>query len=72
MICLPLPISEYLIYKFPEESNLSAEEVTQKRHKELLKNNQTYAFFNKRVEAPVEYLLNLAEERLPLAKEKKC
>ena len=47
MICLPLPISEYLIYKFPEESHLSAEEVSQKRHKELLKNNQAYAFFYK-------------------------
>ena len=47
MICLPLSISEYLIYKFPEESHLSAEKVAQKRHEELLKNNQAYAFFYK-------------------------
>ena len=40
-------ISEYLIYKFPEESHLSAEKVAQKRHKELLKNNQAYVFFYK-------------------------
>lgn len=38
-------MSEYLIYKFSEESHLSAEKVAQKRHKELLKNNQAYAFF---------------------------
>ena len=40
-------MSEYLIYKFPEESHLSAEKVSQKRHEELLKNNQAYAFFYK-------------------------
>ena len=40
-------MSEYLIYKFPEESHLSAEKVAQKRHEELLKNNQAYAFFHK-------------------------
>ena len=40
-------MSEYLIYKFPEESHLSAEEVYQKKHEELLKNNQAYAFFYK-------------------------
>ena len=40
-------ISEYLIYKFPEESRLSAEKVAQKRHEELLKNNQAYVFFYK-------------------------
>ena len=40
-------MSEYLIYKFPEESHLSAEKVAQKRHEELLKNNQAYAFFYK-------------------------
>ena len=39
--------SEYLIYKFPEESHLSVEKVAQKRHEELLKNNQAYAFFHK-------------------------
>jgi hypothetical protein len=55
MICLPLPISEYLIYKFPEESHLSAEEVAQKRHKELLKRNQTYAFFHKWAEDLLKY-----------------
>ena len=55
MICLPLPISEYLIYKFPEESHLSAEEVSQKRHKELLKNNQAYAFFYKWAESLLKY-----------------
>ena len=55
MICLPLPISEYLIYKFPEESHLSAEEVFQKRHKELLKNNQAYAFFHKWAEDFLKY-----------------
>ena len=55
MICLPLPISEYLIYKFPEESKLSAEEVAQKRHRELLKNNQTYAFFQKWAEDLLKY-----------------
>ena len=38
-------ISEYLIYKFSEESHLSAEKVAQKRHEELLKNNQAYTFF---------------------------
>ena len=38
-------MNEYLIYKFPEEPHLSAEKVAQKRHEELLKNNQTYAFF---------------------------
>ena len=41
------PTSEYLIYKFPEESHLSAKKVAQKRHEELLKNNQAYAFFYK-------------------------
>ena len=40
-------MSEYLIYKFPEESHLSAEKVAQKRHEELLKNNQAYVFFYK-------------------------
>ena len=40
-------MSEYLIYKFSEESHLSAEKVAQKRHEELLKNNQAYAFFHK-------------------------
>ena len=40
-------MNEYLIYKFPEESHLSAEKVAQKRHEELLKNNQAYAFFYK-------------------------
>ena len=40
-------MSEYLTYKFPEESHLSAEKVAQKRHEELLKNNQAYAFFYK-------------------------
>lgn len=55
MICLPLPISEYLIYKFPEESHLSAEKVAQKRHEELLKNNQAYAFFYKWAEDFLKY-----------------
>ena len=40
-------MSEYLIYKFSEESHLSAEKVAQKRHEELLKNNQAYVFFYK-------------------------
>ena len=55
MICLPLSISEYLIYKFLEEANLSAKEVTQKRHEELLKNNQAYAFFHKWAEDHLKY-----------------
>lgn len=40
-------MSEYLIYKFPEEFHLSVEKVAQKRLEELLKNNQAYAFFYK-------------------------
>lgn len=47
MICLPLPISEYLIYKFPEESHLSANEVAQKRHEEYMKRYPTLEFLHK-------------------------
>lgn len=47
MICLPLPISEYLIYKFPEESHLSAEAVQRKRHEEYMKRYPTLEFLYK-------------------------
>ena len=44
MICLPLPISEYLIYKYPEEAHLPASVVIQKRREEYMKSLE---FFHK-------------------------
>lgn len=55
MICLPLPISEYLIYKFPEESHLSVEAVQRKRHEEYMKRYPTLEFLYKWTEDLLKY-----------------
>lgn len=55
MICLPLLISEYLIYKFPEESHLSAEVVQRKRHEEYMKRYPTLEFLYKWIEDLLKY-----------------
>lgn len=55
MMCLPLPISEYIIYKYPEEAHLPASIVIQKRHEELMKNDEYYAFFNRWAQKYLDY-----------------
>lgn len=52
--CLLLPISEYLIYKFPEEAHLSAKEVEQKRHDEFIKNNPVFGFYQKIIHKDID------------------